>query len=490
MPTTALHDEVAKLAGDKGALILSSEMVTGLIARHFEAANNALLGNSVPAAPDVTIVEARFDQLQTNSGNPLDFKIIEKGNDFFIISDQGFSLSITLHVQGDPNLAFSILIIDVSEISIAITAGSGAIIMGAPDFTASGRVDDTVSTRQAALNASGISLDTLLRIEGSLAFMMAHRIVASALGKIRTILLKDLFPGVQLNGTITLASVLNSIILIPAEGLSVTGPSGCPDTDTAPDLQLGYQPTGATEWDFQKINVPALKQYNISSPADGVAAVYLPRQILEKDFGKVQPGAIYRDRSDTFIGWELEFTASLRKIGVDIDPARFGVVIRFTIECSGYAALNVDVPCVGRMDLATARLTMDPSQLDILLRFAVIDEGQLVLRSEIDRLDMGTARVSVSAFSKWLSAAGGYAAAMAVITDIIIGKVLAHNVPLKIRDAIKKELNFRNLLAIDITPYISFFTQFINFRAATFSGDQNSIVIGITNVPGFLREET
>ena len=65
--------------------------------------------------------------------------------------------------------------------------------------------------------------------------------------------------------------------------------------------------------------------------------------------------------------------------------------------------------------------------------------------------------------------------------DQILKRVIEHNVPFKIRDAIKSELNSKNIELIDLEDLIPFVKNHI-LNLVTYSGDADSVLVGLTGL--------
>ena len=85
---------------------------------------------------------------------------------------------------------------------------------------------------------------------------------------------------------------------------------------------------------------------------------------------------------------------------------------------------------------------------------------------------------TVSGFSRWLALAGGKAAVVGFIIDYVLKRVIEHNLPIKIRDAIKRELNSKNFELLDLEE-LATFTEYGRFNGVSFSGDQESVLVGL-----------
>ena len=113
-----------------------------------------------------------------------------------------------------------------------------------------------------------------------------------------------------------------------------------------------------------------------------------------------------------------------------------------------------------------------------LLSFMHQPNGKLVLETQIDRLSIGNVDATVSGFSRWLSMAGGKAAVIGFIIDYLLKNVIEHNLPTKIRDAVKQKLNSMNFELLDLEE-LEAFTKYSKFDGVWFSGDEDSVLVGL-----------
>jgi hypothetical protein len=118
------------------------------------------------------------------------------------------------------------------------------------------------------------------------------------------------------------------------------------------------------------------------------------------------------------------------------------------------------------------------ASVEALLRLAIDTGGRLLVVSELTRLDLGEAQADVQLFSKYLGMAGGKAAVIGFILDAVVGRVLAHNLPGLVFDAIKEAVNQHFFVLADLSGVLKYLDRAPN--VPTFSGDATSALMGLT----------
>ena len=163
-----------------------------------------------------------------------------------------------------------------------------------------------------------------------------------------------------------------------------------------------------------------------------------------------------------------------------LDPKRLGIVVDYGIRLDGNIYVTIDVPCVGRCDLASARVTVDSSFMTVFLGLDVTMDDKSALAAAIDKLDIGKVTAQVSVFSRYLSFAGGWGVVAGFILDYILKRVIEHNVPIKLREKMTETINAENVPLLDLGGL----GNFARYRAAgfnngTFSGSATSMLVGL-----------
>ena len=490
---TELFLSLKKEIGNKPALVLSRDALYKLLTTNFKTAAGHLKGKSVPTGEPPGI-EARFTKLICQ----VERKDFELGPSTSINGAVAvelvfrFSATIALHVKDKPELEFSTISINEDEhkidLNMDIVAYAPNLQFRAPDFALTLKSDITPSEkRKDALEQGSIKEDVLTQVESAMTNFMPHRFVRSAFSTISSIDLTERFTAFELHGDWSLRVIDNNLVILPSGGISIREDIGCSIKDSAPNLlikadRIDNGPSSAS-WALAAQGESQLKKKKKENHVDevGFAALYAPKPIWETHFAKVRPAVVYREHNNGFIGYDLSSTVALNYAGLDITTKPPGIVIDFKLVASGNASLTVDVPCVGRSELASAHFSCKASDLRILLSFVLEPSGKLLLESEIKGgISIGDVDAKVSTFTRWLALAGGKAAVVGFLVDQVLAYFMERNLPNKIRDTIKREVNSKNFELLDLEE-LAMFAEYKNlsFNGITFSGDKDSVLVGL-----------
>jgi len=478
MPKSSLHTKIEAIAKDRGAMFISAKLLQATV---LDSLNKALLfGHNarVLFPTGHAAVVARFESTSLNSR--LTAELREDRGAFGVEISPAFSVAVVLQSADDPALEFSSIEIDVQNVVLPLQASGHFVTIGAANVPVIGRVAPK-PTREAALSASTLVSEELLRIEGAMAYIGGARLVASALGDVPPIDLKRLFPALSFDGVLHIHSIDGGLLIVPDQ-FSLLGNPGCPQGDVMLGVEIYPQHkvdtgSGAT-WEHY-VTLPATTQ-NATADAPPIVSTYLPKPVLDVHFGKTTPGVNYRDHDNGFIGYDVQLSAAIRGIKVTIDPKELGLRLKLDFAIWGLVTANIDVPCVGRMDLAQAKFELPENNgtasIEALLRLKIDTGGRLVVASELTQLDLGKAKVDIQLFSKYLGLAGGKAAVIGFILDAVIGRVVAHNLPGIIAEAIRNAVNQHFFVLADLSGILRYLPRLPSMP--TFSGDARSALFG------------
>lgn len=477
----SLHAHLKHLPHVDAALVLSTNSFRGLLLNNLAEAIDLLQNKSVPVEgfPEI---EVRLVSWPLHTRNSC-ISLREENESVVVEFNSEFEATIALHCADGPELEFSKIKISVSKLRFSVSASAPNLLIGAPDFDVSGSVVSSDS-RDKALEKLDNNEDAVARLEGAMAYVMPRRIAAAVLSTIRSIDLARRFPAFELRGDWALRAKDGYIIVWPSGGIAIRGDLGCPIKDSAPNLsikasgQQRYPNSDTTIWQIDHNWEPIAKTEEEPRRDVAFAALYAEKPIWDARFGNVMPGIVYQESDNGFIGYDVTFSVGLKKSTLAIDQDRFGMIIDYDLVANGAAFLTIDVPCVGRSDLAYARFRSEPSKLRVLLSVLLLPNGKLVLESEIGSLSIGDIDATVSGFSRWLSLAGGKSAIVGFVLDHLLKRVIEENLPTKIGDAIRQELNSKNFELLDFEGLQSF-TEFGRFDGVTYSGDKESVLVGL-----------
>jgi hypothetical protein len=480
MPLSQLHQHLVNAAGNRGAMLISGAAINSAVLDSLRKAAFGLAGRSVDTLhPKVT---ARFDAISV-SKSQLIATLIKENNSTFVKVTPNFDLTLSLVYTADPQYRYAELVFNVVDIRLSVRVDGSDVRfqLEEPKITASFS-DNPAGSRDDAIAKSGIDPNELLRVEGSFAYGTGARLVSSAIGKLPPLGLRELFPAIDFSTMVEIAVVDGCLAIIP-ETMSLLEFVGCPQGNPANGIVVAPQspqrPTeDSQEWDFYtKPNISNLKKPNAQIP---FTAIHLPRDILNARFGKVAPAVSFRERNNGFIGYDVQITGAVKEITVSIDEVLGALRLRLGFQAWGTLIADVDLPTIGRVDLATARIELPENNgqanIEALVRLAVDSGGQLLATTEIALIELGKARVVLDLFGKYLSAAGGKAAVAGFLLDAVIGRIIAHNIPPIVSQVICENLDKNFFVLTSLKGLSQYVDQLPNSPA--FSGDSQFALLG------------
>lgn len=484
--TSAIHMAVAALVGpDRMALLLDKKALNRQLADSVRAASAQLSGVVIETTNPKVSVKLTSLNLDTSEID-LDFTGISPGLQEQITAriKPAFELTLELLSTAEPMTAFSSVRFLASNVSLTLKAEGLKLVPSAPDGDVLAQIVEA-QTRADAIALSGISEADLLRVEGAIAYASGVRICLSALTALQPLELQELFPSVSFGTHAELGVVEGHIVVAPLGQVLFKEEAGCPPLSGEAPVTISkpvYDP--ATQTLSINTSVAPIQQVRpIELDYQGALALYLPKSILDARFAAPLPAITWRDRGGGFLGWSANATIAFRGLGLSIDVAKRGVLVNFEFDIFGTAYANVDVPYVGRVDVGSAKIEMPPvgepsSNIQLLLRFVMDDQARLVVVTDITKLHLAKAAVTVDAFGRWLGMAGGRERVIGYLLDYVIGRILAHNLPIKLRSAIKKEIDGRTFLVADLGWLGEYYEDWYPSRS-NFSGATDSIMVGI-----------
>lgn len=485
MAISQLHGDIKKLARNKPALVIEASTLNDLALDSLITASD-FANNTVPMLQTGhTGVAGRLLQLSIDP-RTLTAGLIVRGTDLLIGIDPGFTIQLELF---EPTTAapYSTVVINVPPVEIPLIPGRNAVAFAQPEVLVTATVTDSPQ-RQAAIASSGITVDDLLRVEGSIAFGGSSRLVRSVLGELPPIDLEKLFPAFKFGGDLEFHEIRGALIVIP-QWFEFIGNTGCPKGDATDGVEVAVgSPTMGQDGGSWPIPTKLRKAPRRPQPqlSGSLVAAYLPKPILDMQFGKVAPAITYRDNGYGFIGYHVELSASIQRIAVSIDVAERALRLELSFVASGFARATIDVPCVGRVELAQAHMSLPKppgvSTVSVLVRLGIDSSGRLIMLTEIERIDLGDAEVNIQLFSKYLGMAGGKAAVIGFIIDAVLGRVIAHNLPKLVIDVIKDTVNQHFFVLADMSDLLKYVDRAPN--GTTWSGEPGSVLMGMTNLYG------
>ena len=295
-----------------------------------------------------------------------------------------------------------------------------------------------------------------------------------------------LFPAIDFGGQLQLFDVEGGLLVVP-EWIGIKGMTGCPTGNAMEGVELKFarqagEGVGNQFKFFEKL--PQRQQQQLSQ-RDPLTAVYLPKPLLDVKFGKVAPGINYNETDNGFIGYTVDIAASVKGVTVSLDAQKVGIALALSFTVAGFFVANIDLPTVGRQELAQARFDLPErggqSSVTALVRPAIDAAGRVLLTCEITGIDLGTASVSIQLFSKYLGMAGGKAAVVGFILDAVVAKIIANNLPGIVFDEIKNNLDSHFFVLAELGGIRKYIPNLPNLPV--FSSNETSAFIGSAYQP-------
>ncbi len=484
-----LHAAIIGAIGNRPALVISEDALRGMILSNFRDAVAKMTAVSVPIEgyPSVALrlvgLSSPVDQFTVHleaAAPPIStakIGVVAK-------IDPGFTAEFALHSTSDAALEFSRIFLTVGNLASTITARAPLLNLGTVDFDVQGEVVKAASRPDAL--AAGVGEIDVQRIEGALAYVMPHRLVASAYATISSINLAELYPALQISGVWEVELVQGTLLVVPTDGIDIVG-KGCACAGDPAELKIVIDPPDHQEettydWSGTAQGIPPFQLSNADPNASGFVALYAPKPMLEQRFDDVQPAFTYHESDNGFLGYDLTILLRFTYVALRVDQTRFGLVIDFNVISDGSAFANVDVPCVGRSDVGYARFTSEPTKLSLFVGLAKGPSGELDFTCQIDTLDIGDFHATVDVFGRWLAAAGGQAAVVGFLLDKIAGRAIEARLPGVMADGIRSAVGSRSFRLMALKPLLTYVPSY-GFNTITYSGDgaTNSMLVGLTS---------
>lgn len=461
MTPTSLHQTLIEKANSKVAFVFDGNLLSQMLLREFQNSYKQSMGKSFPI--DGLTYPTGLHKLQAKLTSVVP-NIAVPTQDFFrteILIDTNvsetpiikildtFSLSLEIHKAGDPAKVLFDLKYEVSLFNSVISVSKGELELNNQiDFSVNHKPNDRPEINQYQLECE-LSNEDLLTLKGTLFYILPKKIISSqflGLGKIK---LSEIFTPFSSLGDFNIELVYdtakNYTVLILKEDITLDQLFGCGINlgNIAPEILLGKNGWEITPKQF---SLSHTEEYN------GIIMTYIPKKLFEQRFDKVAPAVSYTDSDNGFIGYDLDAIISLKYVSARIDVNRKCLVVGIELYIRGYSHLTIDAgPCIGRMNLADCEFHIENCSFDIVLGLDFAEYTNLYLKSNIENLQMGATRVTLEAVSKWAGLAGGKGAIIGFIVDIVLARILQHNIPIEIGHTIEKQGNIYNIKLMDLS---------------------------------------
>jgi hypothetical protein len=468
MATSTLHQTLIEKASTKVAFVFEGYLLSKLLLREFKNSYKQALGFSFPIEGLTYIngsqkLQAKLISVKPNILDPMqeNFKSSIEidpsiSNDPVIKIYDTFSLSLEIHKANEPDKVLFELTYEVSLFNSTINVTKGELELNNQiDFSINHISTDNPSLSQYRTECN-ITEEELLTLKGTLFYILPKKIVSSQFLGLSKIKLADIFTPFNTLGDFNLELIIDSmtpyIVLIMKDDISLEQALGCGINigNISPSIFLGKE-----GWQIDYIPI---RINPTDDDSNGIVMTYIPKVLFEKRFDKVAPAVNYTDSDNGFIGYDINVVVALKYVGLNFDKVRKCIVANVELYIWGSGHLSIDLgPCVGRMNLGDFEFHIGGlyerknCSFDIILGFDFQESTNLYLKSYIENVQMGETSVTVELVSKYTGLVGGKTAIVGFITDIVLARILQHNIPIEIRHIIEKQGNLFNIKVMDLS---------------------------------------
>jgi|GEM_PF-2164072 len=511
---TALHSEIKAIAKEKPCLVFTHGAIRNLLINNFISTSHTFKDLGIPIE-GYSKISAKFLGFTINP----EYLKVDLANEnpdvlaYFKIETpklnpppppepqteirKGFSIEIDVYNTAVDKRVFSRIILNVSDLKFKLNVVAPYLKIDLLDFKVEGAIIPD-QNRADALEKSEVNDQDLKAVEGGLAYLMAKRVVKSMFSTINKINLQEVFKGIDLLGRwevfLSDSSTNTPLVIIPSGGINVRKNTDCPTEDVLSSLELetDITPAGTISGDSSHHSWPTTVTYKKSNPREPrtgdnylpFASLYLTKPALDVVFNEIIPNITIPLHGEEMIGFDGSVTISFQHIGVRIDPARYGLIIDAKFSVRGEVDINADLSC-DRVHLVSADFGRQESDLSLRLSF-VTEDSKLIIKPQLDNLQVEEFEVNMRNFSGWIWAAGGRALVIQFILEAILEPLAAERLEKEFKNALRQKVNSENIQLIDLSflegysyPRIPLSKILRKFDSATFSSNQDSILVGL-----------
>ena len=496
--TTQLHQLVAVRAATDPAILIGHALLTELLTRRLRDALLKFVGffQTYPDAKgsiQIGLSACSYDHKVAVWKVTLPPAGAQPGL-FFFESQSSFSVNFVVTKAGDAKVALFEVALQVFRIKAAGHVGYNALEVKdvAFDFDATILLNDN-----AAANATAIGLSDLdvARLQGLVQGAVAPSVLKNIFSGVPSLDLHSLFPTVVFDGEAELATVADGLLVIAKAGWHLDETQRCPCAGIPPEAVIT---PGAPQHDSESggsipVTVKIPPSRNPPWPVDNAVAadvaLYLPKSSVDAITSGPYPAVNDFANDNGFIGWSYDYTIGFTNVNASITDPSATVVVSIEFYVSGSGEVTVDVPCIGRSSVgmfwATNRAN-GSSTIKFGLTPQLKPNGKIELVVELLKLDIKPFNVDCIVIAlSLLSYFGPWGTLAAFVLNEIIRRVIAHNLPIKLRSAIADAMGKQMWTLVDLNKFDvrAVFGHTYRMLPAV-SRNSDSLLIGLYADPG------
>jgi hypothetical protein len=465
--TSALHTEIAAIAGEDPALHIGNIVFVKLITQRLADALKKFLGQYQPypgpgGKTQIGLKSCSYD----NATAVWDVNVPGGGRagEFLIKANNGFTAEFLVSKNGDANIDLFVAKVTVQNIITPGQVSIDKILIG--DVQLDLQINLSPSPNRAAnLALIGMSENEAIRLEGLIEGAVAPSAIYKIFRGAPAIDIKSLTPIIEFQGITELAEVGGGLLIIARDGWRLNEDARCPCGASTPEIVITQEPpipnggAGDTTGGIVSLNV-AIPPANMGVPQESAAAadisIFMPQKTVDLVTAGPYPAITGYVEDNGFIGYSFDYTVAFRKTEVSLTDGRAFLVVSLGVYFNGYGNITVDVPCIGRQAAGRAWMTNKHgiSTLDIGVNPIIRPDGKFGLEAQLLKLDLAPFEVDVvTVAASLLSYFGPWGTIAGFVFDRVLGQIIAQKLPNQLRQSTKDSLGKQNWTLIDLSKF-------------------------------------
>lgn len=462
--STQLHQEFEAHAKDNAAVYVSENTLERLALQSLNDNLELRVGKDfqiTPTKPYVAQVVAIGSISDPLSGSKPSAQLHDTGSDIFLDAADGLAVQVAIGFNGAPSGDpaqlvdhFSTVKMMVRKLRFLVTTIPDKLVVQSAEAEFLPDINTEVDETEIEYLASkyGVGKEELYRIEGLLGFSGIQTQIALSLSQDHEIDLTRLFYGLKLRGELdarvssstTSLTASRVLMLIPTDGISENPVVACACGGS--DGSIGLAPGSQIDPSNGDINFGGIGaadknklDFGLGTYGDGGVGVYVPRSLADNIVDGVFPAIRVDLSSGGFVGFSANAVADFGDIDFDFVPRDLEVEVRVGFRLAAHGRIHIDLGKLGKPKIGEFHADQGSSTANVVvirIRLA-IEDGVVYLKPYIRHLSIGSFSVNLNFFSNIMSPFGNKYALLAFVIDRILEPIFAHNIPFKVRDAIK-----------------------------------------------------
>lgn len=449
-----LHSDIANIAGQKPAVYVGAETLSGVTFDTFRCQIMTMEDVHIPTVTDKFY--AKLLTARTVGGNlakNIKFGLHQKASSIYLSANGGLKLIVEYGAaekpsSTDPYVETPLGMIEmlIKDVSVSVGISSEKIAVSPCNATFIPVIKRLQNFGDICTNL-GLDQVQVSRVEGMIAYSGIQSLVASLLREPQEIDMTVLFPGVVLRGQLEAVVTPNAeaILIIPGSGVQTRPGSLCECADAVDGIGP-TKPGSITSDGHINIGGPTKGTINLGRvlPGIGETGFYMPLA-LAKTLTAGPPPITRTDIGQSgFICWEAQAEVDWTHQFTWFDTARGVVMVRWM---SDYGAaivkgtISVDMGKLGKRDIAKFQALQQPTPSTFTVAlFPDSVAGITTLRPVVEAIDMGDFVIMQDVLSVVTAPLGGAVGIAKFIAEMILDGYVANNVPIELARKLKEYL--------------------------------------------------